>query len=292
MGNTGLRASIQRGDWDRASAILQTVDGRHRASTKRYTDELGETVTALHLACQHRAPARVMEVLIAAGQPMAVSSPNLLSALHYAMMTNRATSRQIVKKLVDAFPSDVSKQSSPAMGSKTPLHLACEAKVPHTIIQILFETDPAASGIRDASGRTALEIACSHSWIFNPLWRMRVNKILRDEHHPHRHQLQEPAATPAPHHSPILLDSSPEITDNNDDDGAADKSKDDGVCVLCWEKKADMALIPCGHVCLCSHCSGQPRILNDTLQRKCPVCRHVFSQEPLKIYQAGIAGVE
>lgn len=67
-----------------------------------------------------------------------------------------------------------------------------------------------------------------------------------------------------------------------------DTMLEEDVCLLCFDRRADMALIPCGHLCLCSQCCD-PQTLNEFLHRKCPVCRQLF-REPLRIYQAGISG--
>jgi hypothetical protein len=39
----------------------------------------------------------------------------------------------------------------------------------------------------------------------------------------------------------------------------------DGECVVCLERRAQVAVIPCGHVCLCAECAQQ--------QVLCPICR-------------------
>ena len=38
-------------------------------------------------------------------------------------------------------------------------------------------------------------------------------------------------------------------------------------CVACFEKKRSVALLPCGHVCLCEKCAA------DKLLLACPLCR-------------------
>jgi len=48
-----------------------------------------------------------------------------------------------------------------------------------------------------------------------------------------------------------------------------------GSCVICMERAADFAIVPCGHRCLCQHCSY-------SLDR-CPMCRGVL-QGVLKIF--------
>jgi len=44
-------------------------------------------------------------------------------------------------------------------------------------------------------------------------------------------------------------------------------SSDDKRCVYCLEEKATIAIIPCGHLCLCSTCSAKNPF------KQCPMCR-------------------
>ena len=59
------------------------------------------------------------------------------------------------------------------------------------------------------------------------------------------------------------------------------------VCVVCHESKAQIAMVPCGHVCLCTTCV--PQMLQHDKSSdysgtlKCPICRAVV-QSTLKIY--------
>ena len=46
---------------------------------------------------------------------------------------------------------------------------------------------------------------------------------------------------------------------------AASGGDADGECVVCLERQAQVAVIPCGHVCLCAECAQQ--------QGLCPICR-------------------
>ena len=54
------------------------------------------------------------------------------------------------------------------------------------------------------------------------------------------------------------------------------------VCVICHDKGAEHAVIPCGHVCLCSDCSTAYSSLF-AAHKKCPLCRGNV-QGTLKIY--------
>jgi uncharacterized protein YbdZ (MbtH family) len=68
-----------------------------------------------------------------------------------------------------------------------------------------------------------------------------------------------------------------ESTDAPTSDGEESKKEltDDNSCIICLEKERCVALIPCGHLCLCRDCSGT--------QTKCPVCRTPI-QDLLRTY--------
>jgi hypothetical protein len=53
--------------------------------------------------------------------------------------------------------------------------------------------------------------------------------------------------------------------DKEDEEDEEDADAEEGSdCVVCWANEAVVALTPCGHVCLCPHCSGLSI---------CPMCR-------------------
>jgi len=53
--------------------------------------------------------------------------------------------------------------------------------------------------------------------------------------------------------------------DHNPPTPAVDSLNDDKACIICLENERCVALVPCGHLCLCRECCGT--------QTKCPVCR-------------------
>lgn len=55
-----------------------------------------------------------------------------------------------------------------------------------------------------------------------------------------------------------------------------DESKETDICVVCMERKSDMAFVDCGHLCACGECVK-------TLQ-KCPICRG--EGKTLKIFRS------
>jgi hypothetical protein len=56
-------------------------------------------------------------------------------------------------------------------------------------------------------------------------------------------------------------------------------------CVLCQDDQAVMAMVPCGHVCLCKDCSDTYNSVGHTgsTTRRCPLCRGNI-QSTLRIY--------
>jgi len=44
----------------------------------------------------------------------------------------------------------------------------------------------------------------------------------------------------------------------------------EGICVVCWDQPRSVAIVPCGHLCLCAQCAAA---LNN-----CPICRAAATQ--------------
>lgn len=57
---------------------------------------------------------------------------------------------------------------------------------------------------------------------------------------------------------------------------------EEGTCVVCMERRPATAIVPCGHVCLCVHCS-RALARGDAADRKCPHCR-VSIQQIIRVY--------
>jgi len=53
-------------------------------------------------------------------------------------------------------------------------------------------------------------------------------------------------------------------------------NSDESVCVVCLDKKRELALIPCGHLCLCGDCAP-------SIEKNCPLCNSVFTTK-VKIF--------
>jgi hypothetical protein len=61
----------------------------------------------------------------------------------------------------------------------------------------------------------------------------------------------------------------------------ADKTsilKNRGTCIICLERSSTYAFVPCGHLCICDHCTSFENVCD-----KCPICRN-HSQQVMKVF--------
>lgn len=61
----------------------------------------------------------------------------------------------------------------------------------------------------------------------------------------------------------------------------ADKTsilKNRGTCIICLERSSTYAYVPCGHLCICDHCTSFENVCD-----KCPICRN-NSQQVMKVF--------
>mmetsp|Transcript_66660 Transcript_66660/g.159340 ORF Transcript_66660/g.159340 Transcript_66660/m.159340 type:complete len:749 (+) Transcript_66660:111-2357(+) len=61
----------------------------------------------------------------------------------------------------------------------------------------------------------------------------------------------------------------------------AEAEEDEGLCVLCWEKPASCAVVPCGHMCGCEGCLEDVKASKNP---ECPICRGPI-QSTIRIYR-------
>lgn len=47
------------------------------------------------------------------------------------------------------------------------------------------------------------------------------------------------------------------------------EDEDDDTCIVCWEKQAAAAFLPCGHACCCAGCAT----VEVRRRQRCPLCR-------------------
>mmetsp|Transcript_9841 Transcript_9841/g.21273 ORF Transcript_9841/g.21273 Transcript_9841/m.21273 type:complete len:218 (+) Transcript_9841:156-809(+) len=134
-----------------------------------------------------------------------------------------------------------------------PLHLACYGGVaPPDVIRSLIDAYPDGVRKENRYGRDPLELAAKNYRIGSP-YRAEVLALLR-WHRPGNSPSFDPQNEPLPgifsEHPPKQMFSA------------------SAECVVCMEEPATVAMLPCGHICICMNC------VKLTLQKgRCPVGR-------------------
>merc|ERR1712113_109740 len=59
-------------------------------------------------------------------------------------------------------------------------------------------------------------------------------------------------------------------TEELSEEGKQQQEDDSGMCVVCLERRADTAVVPCGHMCGCETCL---KGLQASKHAECPMCR-------------------
>lgn len=131
----------------------------------------------------------------------------------------------------------------------TPLHLACYSGVaPPHVIRALIDAFPGSVQIKNNFGRCPLDLAARNYPAGHPQ-RAEVLALLR-WHKPGD-------AVDAEWLSGIFVTNPPEKIYSTS-----------VLCVGCLEEPSNVAMVPCGHSCLCAHCARA--ILK---KGRCPICR-------------------
>lgn len=137
-----------------------------------------------------------------------------------------------------------------------PLHLACyTGTAPPEIIRALLEACPGTSRVRNKYGRDPIEIAVlNYSRTRNAQLRAEVLAILMLHGSA---EAQIVSTTINDTFLPSFVQEPP-----------AHLYRASGNCVVCMERVADIAVLPCGHTCLCEECAVM--VLRKGL---CPIAR-------------------
>lgn len=77
------------------------------------------------------------------------------------------------------------------------------------------------------------------------------------------------------------------LNQNNQTDDETPPQEGEDFCVVCWDRRADRALLPCGHLCLCSRCSAQATLPQGNLSGRCPVCQCTVLG-PMRVFRSGV----
>ena len=306
MGNhQSLRSAMERGQWRDVRRMLEKDEGaRTRARTKAYHVgaymEEPSTVSALHIACLHNPPEDIVRTLLRLrpDSGTAQAHPSGECPLHFAVRCTRAGPADVAARvLVEACPASLRCSSNIGYGKLTPLHLACSIRAHPLLISVLSEADPtAAGGDRDVQGHTAWEIARKNSGIGSLRWRWRVRAILRANSDREHHQGQEPELEPElepevdpdpnPEPEPVVAEAKGVVVFAPPSAPPLPVVEGEDMCVVCWDGRADHAVVPCGHLCLCEVC-GTAGELKATLRGRCPVCKGK-AETSLRVFRAGV----
>lgn len=125
-----------------------------------------------------------------------------------------------------------------------PLHLACYGgNAPPYIIRALIEAHPDSVRMENKTGRVPLELASINYRIDGP-YRSEVLALLRWHGFARSLNPHLPAASSVLTRSNHMFSEHPPVQ----------LYHTSSHCVVCLESPASVALIPCGHICLCVDC--------------------------------------
>ena len=157
-----------------------------------------------------------------------------------------------------------------------PLHLACyDGVAPPHIIRALIDAYPESVRKENKLGRDPLELAAKNYRVGGP-YRSEVLALLRW----HRPGNSPDNSTQQQNEEQLL----PGIFSHNPPQQMYSAA---ALCVVCMEAPSIVAMIPCGHVCLCMNC------VRNTMQKgRCPVDRcevyglYQLQGEQVKIHES------
>jgi hypothetical protein len=146
-----------------------------------------------------------------------------------------------------------------------PLHLACyEGQAPPYIIRALISAYPDAVRLENKMGRDPLELASINYRVGGP-HRSELLALLR---------WHRPGSSPPQNNENDNFDNEesstfPSYADMFVEQPPLQMYNTSNKCVICLECPASIAMVPCGHVCLCVQCL-QPKVMSKGI---CPIDR-------------------
>lgn len=178
--------------------------------------------------------------------------------LHWAVLAQDwpGVLRRLSKKPIEAATSNP--------GGDLPLHLACyEGQAPPYIIIALIDAYPDAVKTENKRGRDPLELASINYRVDGP-HRSEVLGLLR-WHRPG----DSPSGAMDDNFDNEETDACIPYSDMFSEQPPIQMYNTSPQCVICLESPATIAMIPCGHVCLCNSCL-QTKVMRRGL---CPIDR-------------------
>ena len=163
------------------------------------------------------------------------------------------------------------------------------AQAPPEIIRVLIDAYPDSVRQKNKLGRDPLELAAKNYRTDHP-YRSEVLALLR-WHHPVTGNSTHPASNADAHASVNNQQSLPGFFSQDPPEQLFSTSAQ---CVVCMEELASVAMIPCGHVCLCMTC-----VQAAMKEGRCPVARcevqgvyQVKGEQIVKMQQQSMYGAE
>lgn len=139
---------VQSYDWP--SVLSRLISHPHEASNRGPHGR-----TALHMACDHDAPASVIRALLAAfPEAASMVGTSDMNPLHITCSSQHA-SVEVVKVLLEGSPTEEQTMMRDVDGD-TALHTACRCGAPIEVLEVLLKADPTAVDKRDFEGLTPL----------------------------------------------------------------------------------------------------------------------------------------
>jgi len=145
---THLLDLVQSYDW--CSVLSRLISHPHEASSRGPHGR-----TALHMACDHDAPAAVIRALLQAyPEASCLVGTSDMNPLHITCSSQHA-SVEVVKVLLEGSPDGIQTKMRDVDGD-TALHTACRCGAPMNVLNVLLDADPSAVDKRDFEGLTPL----------------------------------------------------------------------------------------------------------------------------------------
>lgn len=140
-----------------------------------------------------------------------------------------------------------------------PLHLACyEGQAPPDIVRALIDAHPNSVRMENRMGLDPLVLAAKNYRVDHP-YRPEILGLLR---------WHRPGNSPAADGPDAAVVDDSELPGYFSHDPPKQLFSAAALCVVCMEEPAIVAMIPCGHICLCMKC------VRTTMKKgRCPVGR-------------------
>lgn len=179
--------------------------------------------------------------------------------LHWAVL---AQDWKGVLRRLSKYPKEA---ATPNQYGDYPLHLACyDGQAPPEIINALIDAFPSGIRLENKKGRDPRELASINYHVDGP-HRSEVLALLR-WHRPGNFPISdaqeagfhnEEGSAPMPYGDMFVEEPPAQLYNTSHQ------------CVICLESSASIAMVPCGHVCLCMNCL-QTKVMRRGL---CPIDR-------------------